>query len=168
MLPLDKPFFRMKKKIGVIGLGNPLRRDDAIGLLLLQYLQQNKKKHFKTIDFVDGGTGGMKLLHLLKDYKTVLIIDAVDFKGSPGESKKFTVDEIKNQKIQFFLSTHEPDFLTVYALLKELDETPDHLVIFGIQPKDTSYGTQLSKEIQCVLPLLQKQILIEIESMTNS
>ena len=158
----------MKKKIAVIGLGNPLRRDDAIGLLLLQYLQQNKKKLSKTIDFIDGGTSGMKLLHLLGDYDTVLLLDAVDFKGSPGEIKKFTVDEIKNQKIQVFLSTHEPDFLTVYALLKELDKAPTHLVIFGVQLKDISHGTRLSQEINRFLPILQKQILEEIQLMIES
>jgi hydrogenase maturation protease len=168
MFPSNNFFYRMKKKIGVIGLGNPLRRDDAIGLLLLTYLQQNKKKLSKTIDFIDGGTSGMKLLHLLGDYDTVLLLDAVDFKGSPGKIKKFTVDEIKNQKIQVFLSTHEPDFLTVYSLLKELDEAPAHVVIFGVQPKDISHGTGLSQEINRVLPLLQKQILKEIQSMTES
>ena len=158
----------MKKKIAVIGLGNPLRRDDAIGILLLQYLSQNKKKLSKTIDFIDGGTSGMNLLHLLGDYETVLLLDAVDFKGSTGEIKKFTVDEIKNQKIQLFLSTHESDFLTVYALLKELDRAPTRLVIFGVQPKDISYGTRVSQEICSFLPTLQKQILEEIQSMTKS
>jgi hydrogenase maturation protease len=97
-----------------------------------------------------------------------LLLDAVDFKGSTGEIKKFTVDEIKNQKIQLFLSTHEPDFLTVYALLKELDRAPTRLVIFGVQPKDISYGTRVSQEICSFLPTLQKQILEEIQSMTKS
>ena len=158
----------MKKKIGIIGLGNPLRRDDAVGLLLLQYLQQNKKNLSNTIDFIDGGTSGMKLLHLLKNYETVLLLDAVDFKGKPGEIKQFTIDEIKNQKIQIFLSTHEPDFLTVYALLKKLDKVPNRLVIFGVQPKDLSFGTGLSHEIHCVIPSLQKQILIDIQSLNES
>ncbi len=156
----------MKKKIGVIGLGNPLRNDDAIGLLLLDYLHQNKKKLSKKIDFIDGGTSGMNLLHLLENYDTVLLLDAVDFKGTPGEIKKFTIDEINNQKIQLFLSTHEPDFLAVFALLKELDKGPTHLVIFGIQPKDVSHGMRLSQEINQMLPKLQKKILKEIQSMT--
>jgi hydrogenase maturation protease len=158
----------MKKKIGIIGLGNPLRRDDGIGLVLLKYLQENKEKLSKTIEFIDGGTSGMNLLHLLRNYDIVLILDAVDFKGTPGEIKKFTMDEIQNQKIQFFLSTHEPDILTVFSLLKELDKAPTQLLIFGIQPKDVSYRIGLSKEVHQVLPILQKQILKEIQSITES
>jgi hydrogenase maturation protease len=154
----------MKKKIGIIGLGNPLRRDDVIGLLLLQYLQQNKKKLSETIDIIDGGTSGLNLLPLLEAYETVLLLDAVDFQGTPGELKKFTIDDIKNQKISSFLSTHEPDILTVFSLLKTLNKAPQHLVIFGIQPKDISYGTTPSQEITRVLPQLQKQILKEIQS----
>jgi hydrogenase maturation protease len=158
----------MKKKIGIIGLGNPLRADDGIGLLLLQYLQEHKKKLSKNIEFVDGGTSGMSLLHLLEQYNSVFLLDAVDFKGTPGEIKKFTIEEIKNQKNEFFLSTHEPDILTVFSLLKELDKAPTHLLIFGVQPKDISYRIGLSKELHQVLPILQKKILKEIQSITES
>jgi hydrogenase maturation protease len=155
----------MRKKLGVIGLGNPLRRDDGIGILLLQYLQQNKKELSQTIDFFDGGTSGMNLLHLIEDYDTIFLLDAVDFKGKPGEMKKFTIDEIKNQKLSLSLSTHEPDLLSVIMFLKGLEKIPKKLLIFGVQPKDMSYGMELSDELQDVLPELQEQILKEIQSL---
>ncbi len=153
----------MKKKLGIIGIGNPLRRDDGIGLLLLYYLQQNIKVISRTIDFIDGGTSGMNLLHILENYDRIYLLDAVDFKGKPGELKKFTIDEVKNQKLSFSLSTHEPDFLSVIMFLKELNKVPKNILIFGIQPKDISYGRELSKELQSNLPGLQKQILKEIQ-----
>jgi Ni,Fe-hydrogenase maturation factor len=37
----------MRKKIGIIGLGNSLQRDDGIGLVLLQHLQTQKKIYQK-------------------------------------------------------------------------------------------------------------------------
>ena len=49
----------MRKKIGIIGLGNPLRHDDGIGLLLLQHLQTQKKILPKNIEYIDDGTNGM-------------------------------------------------------------------------------------------------------------
>ena len=109
----------------------------------------------------------MNLLHLLAQFDSVFLIDAVDFKGTPGEIKKFTIEEIKNQKIQFFLSTHEPDILTVFSFLKKLDKAPTQLLIFGVQPKDVSYRIGLSKEVHYVLPILQKKILKEIQSITE-
>ena len=153
----------MKKKIGIIGLGNPLRHDDGIGLVLLRYLQEHKKKLSRTIELIDGGTSGMNLLHILEKYETIILIDAVDFKGIPGEIKKFSVDEIKSQKIPILLSTHETDFLTVFSLATQLGKTPTDLEIFGIQPKNISPGIGLSPELQKVLRLLQNQILNEIQ-----
>lgn len=157
----------MKKKIGIIGLGNPLRGDDGIGLVLLKYLQNHKEKLTKNIDFIDGGTSGMNLVHLLGNYDSVFVLDAVDFHGTPGELKTFTVEEVKNQKIQFFLSTHEPDFLSVLTLLQQINKVPTQLLIFGVQPKEISYKTGFSNEIQTALPMIQKKIFKEIQSLTK-
>ncbi len=35
------------KKIGIIGLGNPLRQDDGIGIILFEKLIQEKKQFSK-------------------------------------------------------------------------------------------------------------------------
>jgi hydrogenase maturation protease len=158
----------MKRTIGVIGLGNPLQRDDGIGLLLLHYLYEHKKSLTKNIDFIDGGTSGMNLFHLLEKFETLFVIDAVDFKGKPGETKTFSLDEVKNQKLQFFLSTHEPDFLTLIAFLKKLGNLPKQVVFFGVQPKDVTYGDGLSVEVSRVLPSIKKQVLKEIKALKIS
>jgi len=52
------------KKIGVIGIGNPLRKDDGIGIVLLEKLVEIKDDLPDDIEYIDGGTGGMNLLHL--------------------------------------------------------------------------------------------------------
>lgn len=89
MLFSSKTVF-MKKKIGIIGLGNPLHRDDGVGLLLLQRLQTQRIDLPKNIEYIEGGISGMNLLHLLTQFDTVLLIDAVDFKGKPGDARVFS------------------------------------------------------------------------------
>ena len=156
------------KKIGVIGIGNPLRRDDGIGILLLELLQKNKKKFPKHIEFIDGGTGGMNLLHILARFDTVFIIDAVVFKGKPGDIHIFTLDEIKSNKTPIIISTHETDFLHILQLSKELKELPSQLFVFGVQPNDVSPGTGLSTELETILPQLYKKLASEIHSLTKN
>jgi hydrogenase maturation protease len=141
----------MKQKIGIIGLGNPLRRDDGIGLLLLQYLQTQKNYLPKNIEYIDGGTSGMNLLHLLAQFDVVMLIDAVDFKRKPGDVRVFSLNDIQNQKKPMILSTHDSDFLYILRLSQELKELPETLVIFGVQPRDVSHGIGLSKEIEMIL-----------------
>jgi len=155
------------KKIGVIGIGNPLRKDDGVGIILLKRLQERKKEFPKNVIFVDGGTGGINILHLFAGFDIVLIIDAVDYKEKPGQSKVFTVDEIQSQKTQIRWSTHEADFLTVLELSKQLGELPQKLFIFGVQQKDFSYGNQLSNELTTVFEEVYKKLVEEIRLLSE-
>jgi hydrogenase maturation protease len=163
---LSKPFCFMKK-IGIIGLGTPLRRDDGIGIVLLELLVKRKKEFPKNIEFIDGGTGGMNLLHMLARFDTVLLIDAVDFKGRPGESRLFTLDQIQSKKATVQMSTHGSDFLQVLHLSKKLKELPPQLCIFGVQPEDISYGTGLSKDVESLLGHLYKKLTQEIQALVR-
>ena len=156
---------RQVKKIGIIGLGNPFRRDDGIGVSLLDFLQHNKKEFKKKITIIDGGTGGMNLLHYLARFNVVLIIDAVSFGGKPGEARLFTSDQIQSKDPLITFSTHETDFLTVLSLSKELHELPKKLILFGIQPYDISIGAGLTEQLISCLEDLQIQLKKEIQSL---
>jgi len=153
------------KKIGVIGLGNPLRRDDGIGIVLLEKLVKHRHKLPKNIQFIDGGTGGMNIFHMLVQFDTVLIIDAAFFTDTPGNGRFFSLQEIKNNRISFVSLTHEFDIFRVINLAKELKIAPKHILFFCIQPKDTSFGTSLSKEIQQKIEDLLKKLIIELKKI---
>jgi len=166
MLFSSKTVF-MRKKIGIIGLGNPLRRDDGVGLLLLQRLQTQKIDLPKNIEYIEGGISGMNLLHLLAQFDTVMLIDAVDFKGKPGDARVFGLNDIRSLKQPVILSTHGSDFLNILRLSQELKELPETLVIFGVQPRDVSHGIGLSKEIENILDDLYVKVRKEIQNLIN-
>ena len=155
------------KRIGVIGIGNPLRKDDGIGIVLLEKLIEKKDELSSNTELIDGGTGGMNLLHLLARFDIAIILDAVNFDGHPGELRLFTSGEVRSKKISLNISTHESDFLKVIQLSKELEEQPDELFIFGIQPKDTSFGKGLSPELQRNIELLLIRLQTEIKTIFN-
>jgi hydrogenase maturation protease len=157
----------MKKKIGVIGIGNPLRRDDGIGIVLLERLQKRKKKLPGVIEYIDGGTGGLNLLYVLSRYNTILIIDAVDFHGIPGESRMVSLEEIRSLQKPVSLSTHQSDFLNVIRLSKELHEFPYKVYIFAVQPKDVSFGSMLSAEIAQVIDTLTVALQNKIQEIVK-
>jgi len=166
MLFSSKTVF-MRKKIGIIGLGNPLRRDDGVGLLLLQRLQTQKNNLPKNIKYIEGGTSGMNLLHLLAQFDTIILIDTVDFKGKPGDTRVFSLKDIRSLKKPAILSTHDSDFLNILRLSRELKELPETLVIFGVQPRDVSHGIGLSKEIENILDDLYVKVRKEIQNLIN-
>jgi len=133
-------------KIGIIGIGNPLMTDDGIGLVLLEKLR-NEKQNLKNVEYIDGGTGGLNLLHTISNFDTVIFIDAVHFDGKLGESRLLKLDEIKSKKNIKLNSTHSIDFLKAIDISKKLGQKQKNIFIFAVQPKDISFGTKISKEL---------------------
>jgi hydrogenase maturation protease len=151
------------KKIGVIGLGNPLRRDDGIGILLLEKLIQKKNNFTKNIEFIDGGTGGISLIYLFAKFDIVFLIDAVDFNAEPGDFKFFKIDEkvTSDKKVNF--TTHEDNILNVLELAWKIGEKPE-VYIFAIQPKKTDFKNKLTKEIENKTDLLLSKLEEKIKT----
>lgn len=145
----------MKNLISVIGIGNPLRSDDAIGILLLDFLRECENNISSNVVFIDGGTGGMNLLHIITDYQVVLLIDAVQFGALPGSWKFFSLDDVINQSSTSNMSTHISDIFEVIMIAKKIGKKPPHLYVFGVQPLDLSFGQGLSEPLQKKLPDLK-------------
>ncbi|MEF8847510.1 MAG: hydrogenase maturation protease [Candidatus Thermoplasmatota archaeon] len=137
------------KKNAVIGLGNPLRRDDGIGISVLKRLDEIKKRLPADTEFIDGGTGGFNLFHIISKYNSVLIIDGIYLSLNPGESKLFNFYDIESSKKKSLnISTHEEDFLKIISIARKINNKPEKIYIYGIQPKNTGLGNSLSKEIK--------------------
>ena len=148
-------------EIGIIGIGNPLRRDDGIGIYLLNKLIKSNFSKKEKISFIDGGTGGFTLIHRLADFKKILIIDAIDFNNKPGETIFIKYKENHNYKLKNKISTHENDIFKIIELSKFLNH-PTEIFLFGIQPKDLSYGTNFSDIIDKKLDLIFKKLTSKI------
>ncbi|MCK4796475.1 MAG: hydrogenase maturation protease [Spirochaetes bacterium] len=133
-----------KNSVLILGIGNPIRKDDGIGPAIITHLQNSRE--YNHVDFLDGGTDGLSLIEYIKDYKKVIIIDAVDMGASPGDIRLFSPDEVKLNIITESLSTHGFGLAEVIDLIKKLGIKVD-LKIIGIQPKDISLGQGLNKEI---------------------
>jgi len=153
------------KKTAIIGIGNSLRKDDSLGLVLLEKLKEKKTELPEGMEFIEGGLGGMVLLHYLADFDIAYIIDAVDFSGEPGELRFFEKDDVVSKKVKISFSTHEDDFLKVVKLSEELNEIPEKIYIFGIQPKDMGLGCDLSPAIEGSIDENLKKIIDKINSL---
>lgn len=151
------------KKIGVIGIGNPLRQDDGIGIILIEKLIQKKNSFTKNIEFIDGGTGGIALIHLFARFDIVFLIDAVDFNAKPGDFKFFKIDEkvYSNKEINF--TTHEDNILNVLAIMQKIGEKPE-VYIFAIQPKKTDFKNKLTKDLDDKIYLLLTELEEKIKT----
>jgi len=136
----------MKKPVIVIGLGNTLMSDEGAGVRVVQRLSNFSDK-FPLVDFADAGTGGMSILHLIKDKNKAIFIDCAKMGGEPGSIRKFTPEEIKSIKALAYQSLHEFDLIKIINMSDKLGQCPAEIIIFGIEPQSVKPGCELSKTL---------------------
>ena len=154
------------KKIGVIGVGNPLRRDDGIGIYLLNFLISKKDSLSKKLLFFDGGTMGMNLLHILAKLDVAVIIDAINLDDKPGCCNFFKYSDVKSNNEFTGFSSHEDDLLKIISLSEKLDEKPE-IYFFGVQPKDVSFGEGFSQEVEKNMEEIKNQLIKKLNVIVN-
>ncbi|WP_457748134.1 hydrogenase maturation protease [Sulfurimonas sp.] len=84
----------MNKKVAIIGSGNAFFKDEGIGLYAGKYIKENYWFQPDSVDIVDGGTLGFKLMPLLQEYDEVIIVNtASDDEKTPGDISVKTTDQ---------------------------------------------------------------------------
>jgi len=147
-------------KVVIIGVGNLLLKDEGVGVHVAQELQ---KKGLPTgVEVRDGGVAGIGLLDFFPDASKVLLIDAADMNLEPGALVRFTPEEVAGKVNGPRFSAHDIGLLEVLELVRALDPCPPEVVIFGIQPKEIFWGTELSPEVQASIPKVVEMVFGEI------
>ncbi len=146
---------------GIIGIGNTLKGDDGIGVILARKIEE--KDLPSDVKVIIVGTGGMKILHRLKDLEKAIIVDAVQFEGDPGEHVFFSPEEVRS--LRESRGTHETNLLDVLELSEKVGEAPDNVLILGIQPKNNNMGSKVSPELEKRIPELVEELYKKIKAI---
>jgi hydrogenase maturation protease len=133
------------KKIAVIGIGNTLRRDDGIGIIVLESLLKFYKR--EDLDYFNFGSASFDLLHRMKDYETVLLIDAVNANLAVGELKIGKLEDIEYNMDTPLTSTHELNLKSIFEISRKLG-IKTTIYVAGIQVEDTSFKEGLSETLK--------------------
>jgi hydrogenase 3 maturation protease len=135
------------KRRVILGVGNPLQGDDAIGPKLVDLLQGR-------IDatLINGGQVPENYMSSIQaaQPEVVLIIVALELGAEPGCLVLLDVDRLR--AIENF--TRNPG-LAFLALMIQ-DGTGAEVILVGIQPKTTTFASELSK------PVLQTLLNLEV------
>lgn len=157
----------MTKSTIVIGLGNPLMGDEGIGTALvgaLAGLAEAGKLPHDDIEYLDGGCGGMYLLHSIAERKKVIMIDCARMGLEPGTLRRFTPDDVNTVKQMTHLSLHEVDILRVIELAKLIGQCPAEIVIFGIEPALIAAQMHLTDTLQSRVPDYLAALVSELQN----
>ena len=129
------------KILVVLGIGNPMRGDDAVGIEIVKLL---KGKVPKNVKLLECQTVPENFIGELKRFNPshVLMIDAAHFEANPGEARLIPPEKISGVTI----STHA---IPLYVLAGILQETVNaKVLLLGVQPKTTEFGAEMTEELR--------------------
>lgn len=138
-----KKFLKEHKKIVILGIGNEIKGDDALGSIISQKTSKLFDKNENIVVF-DGGTVPENYTGLIrKENPThIILVDAVDMKKEPGHIRVVEKEEIANYNI----STHA---MPISFLIKYLETTVNaQIILVGVQPKNMELAEGISKEVE--------------------
>jgi hydrogenase maturation protease len=144
----------------ILGVGNLLRKDDGVGVQAVQRLQALPLPGGVTV--VDAGTAGVGLVDILEGYERAVIIDAADMGLQPGSVAKFRPEATQFRTPDFQLSMHSADVAGALELARALGRQLPELAVIGVQPRDTTWGTEMSVEVLAEMRHIVDLVLEEI------
>ncbi len=128
----------------IIGVGNPLMRDDGFGPRVIEALQRRGVP--EGVEAVDAGVGGVTLVGLLEGVARVLLIDAVRMGAPPGALRMFPLKGGGTKQPAHF-SLHETRLRSVVDFADALGIRPE-IVVLGVEPEAVEAGLGLSLAVE--------------------
>ena len=139
-------------KTAILGFGNPVRSDDAIGVYVVNELQQHLQQR-EDISVFDMGTSAFETLFKLKDHERIIIVDGVINSPEPdGTLFCLPASEI-NAQIQddplVFLHGMKWDQALSYAKKMMGNEYPeDNIQVYLVAISEIKINMELSDVVK--------------------
>lgn len=140
-----------RDQIVVIGCGNLLRGDDAVGPTLIRHLWEEGVPDDVTL--VDGGTAGMDVAFKMRGARRVIIVDAAATGSAPGTIFRVPGEELENLPPLDGLHTHQFrwDHALSFGRWLLADAYPTDITVYLIEVAQTEVGAELSEPVAAAM-----------------
>lgn len=143
----------------VLGVGNLLLSDEAVGVRIVEALEQ-RYTFSPQIDIVDGGTCGLELMEAMANRDHLIVADAVLTGQAPG-----TVTILRDGEVPALftrkISPHQLGLSDVLMALQLTDEFPQKLTLIGVEPASLDVHIGLTETVQQALePALRHVVAV--------
>jgi hydrogenase maturation protease len=155
----------------VLGMGNPILSDDAVGVRLAT--------DFKAVlDPQDGldiveecSVGGLSLLDFLHGYQRAIVLDSLQTAGgAPGAWHRFTARSLR--QTVHLANLHDTNFATALELGRRLGlplPSDDDIHIFGIEIEDAhTFSECMTPVLERAYPRLVVDLLDELHGLLGA
>ncbi len=147
--------------IRVIGLGNELRGDDAIGLEIARRLRREPG-----LEVLEHRGEALDLLGLWEPSETVALIDAMRSGEPVGTLHRYDAGDVAMPRPPLLRAAgHSVTVSDAIELGRGLRRLPERLIVFGIEGECFDLGAGLSPAARAVLEPLSRLIAGELRGL---
>jgi hydrogenase maturation protease len=140
----------MAARILVAGIGNIFLGDDGFGSEVVRHATIPPDD--PAVQVIDYGIRGMHLAYdLLEEWDTLVLVDAVPSRGSPGTLHIFQADH-ETSSSTAGLDAHSMDPAAVFASLRALGGSPPYTVVVGCEAGSVEEGLGLTAPVAMAVP----------------
>ena len=147
------------KRALVLGIGNDRQQDAGFGCHVVRALIGRVPEN--EVELLDGGAMGLELLPNLEHRPGVIVVDAVDFGGTPGDLLRVKAADLASF-VGAQLTDHQHSLGEVLAEMERLDMQPHEFYYFGCQPQNVDAGGQLSPRVLAAVDPMANKVLEQL------
>ena len=141
----------------LLGLGNPILKDDSVGLRVVRKLGENVAE--EDVHFEEASLANIDLLESIGSYDRWIIVDSIKTKGGrPGELYQLSLDNFRSTL--HLSSPHDINLATAFELGKRLGmHVPSEVRIYAIEIEDNqTFSETCSPSVEEAIPRIVKEI----------
>ena len=147
--------------IRIIGLGNGMRGDDAVGLLVARRLRQETGG---LVDVIEAEMAGVDLVELMKGANVVFLIDAARSGQAPGTIHRLDGSAGSISAPIFPRSSHAIGTADALELARAMGVLPTTVIVYGVEVENTEVGRPLSPAVARALEQVVGRIVQDCEA----
>jgi hydrogenase maturation protease len=150
----------------VLGLGNRIESDEALGALAIERLTSDPALMAglpdpAAVDLIDGGTVGLALIPHLVDLDGLVVVDVISAGAEPGTLIDLDGSALM-RKEQQVMSVHDLGAGELLGALYVMDAWPRRVRVIGLEPKVIELGVDLSPEVAAGVPGLIDSVVAHL------
>ena len=148
-------------RILVLGIGNVLMGDDALGSHVIQELEA-RYDFPDEVSLIDAGTPGVDLTAYMAGHDVLLVVDVVRAEGRPGEFRHYDKAKLLEKAPVVAMSPHEPGLREALLTADFMGVAPAEVKLIGVIPEVVDLGVRLSEAVRSALPRVLEEVVAEL------
>ncbi len=145
-------------RVGVLGIGNVLMGDDALGPYVVKALEARYVLPTE-VEVMELGTPGADLSLHLEGLDAAVVVDTVKLRGEPGEVRVLDKAELLSKRPVLPSSPHEPGLREALFTLEFRGTGPAQVRLVGVVPAFVEMEVGLSPAVRAAVPAALAEVV---------